>query len=62
VHQVGDQTKVKLRYAVNQPSAVETVFCFSHGTMGMFAVPLSFEDSGLEDGDMMSVGEWFDMF
>jgi hypothetical protein len=28
----------------------------------MFAVPLSFEDSGLEEGDMMSLGEWFEIF
>jgi hypothetical protein len=30
--------------------------------MDMFVVPLSFEDSGLEEGDMMSLGEWFEMF
>jgi hypothetical protein len=30
--------------------------------MGMFAVPLSFEDSGLEEDDTMSLGEWFLMF
>jgi len=29
--------------------------------MDMFAVPLSFEDSGLEEGDTMSLGEWFEM-
>jgi hypothetical protein len=29
--------------------------------MRMFVVPLSFEDSGLEEGDMMSLGEWFEI-
>ena len=28
----------------------------------MFAVPRSIEDSGLEEGDTMSLGEWFEMF